>query len=119
MAFVSRCFRPFGGVLFATCSTSCSQFCKGNVRLAPCSSGDSSPLFGSPSPLTTYGSPKVTPQINAQYPYAQKRRSVRDEPSRKVGIHHCIEHTHQKGPMGGLDACASFEPRFGHRERAR
>jgi hypothetical protein len=61
----------------------------------------------------------VAPQVHRQDCHANKHRTANDEPLRQVGIHNCIENTHQKRSVCGFDACASFKPRFSHGERAR
>jgi hypothetical protein len=46
----------------------------------------------------------IAPQIHREDSHAYEHRTAHDEPLRQVGIHNCIENTHQKRPVGGFDA---------------
>ena len=73
----------------------------------------------SASPLTARGPAMIAPQIHPYERHANEHRAANDEPVRQVGIHNGIENAHQKRPVCGFDACASFKPRLSHGERAR
>ena len=72
-----------------------------------------------PPPLAAHGPAMIAPQIHREDCHANKHRTANDQPLGQVGIHNCIESTHQKRSVGGFDACASLKPRFSNGERAR
>ncbi len=69
-------------------------------------------------PLAARVPAQIAPQINPYDRHANKDCAANDKPLRQVGVHNCIENTHEQSARG-FDACASFKPRFNNRERTR
>ena len=72
-----------------------------------------------PSPLSVRCPAMIAPHIHTEYHHANKHGTANHEPLWQVGIHNCIENTHEERTVREFDACASFKPRFSYGERAR